>query len=60
VTLLEDPLFGIGVMLDSFHSFGNLPTDNVLLKSSERDEQILDAQCLKSVAGILSGPDALF
>jgi hypothetical protein len=47
-------------MLDSFHSFGNLPTDNVLLKISESDEQILEAQCLKRVAGILSGPDALF
>ena len=47
-------------MLESFHSHGSLPMDKLLLNKTHKDEQTLDAQIFNNVAGILSGPVALF
>jgi hypothetical protein len=47
-------------MFESFHSHDNLPMDKLLLNMSHKDEQTLDAQIFNNLAGILSGPVALF
>jgi hypothetical protein len=51
--------FGIGLILDSFHSNGSFPQDKLLLKSSHKDGLMLAAQVFSNTAGILSGPVAL-
>ena len=47
-------------MFESFHSHGSLPMDKLLLNKTHKDEQTLDTQIFNNLAGILSGPVALF
>ena len=47
-------------MFESFHAHGSLPMDKLSLNKTHKDEQTLDAQIFNNLAGILSGPVALF
>lgn len=53
------PFFGNEIILESFHSYGSLPMDKFLLNRSHNDEQIVDAQFLRNLTGILFGPIAI-